>query len=211
MSKTRQTKLKGGHNVIMVDKQSGLTHVLASPRVRIPSDEVKEKVDDLVVIENPGAVTTNIPTKSEFSFRDESEESQAVVGNAFDEAFPEEDGHPQLFCPICGGLLREARRGNYVFVECMSCELAVLGDDSDDYEEAKENAWLTARQFIDDLPPVLRLQPGAEIQYLDDMFRRRTGIVAGRTRVSMRILLEDGQCIEPNKVVEWPWGKELAD
>lgn len=107
MSKTRQTKLKDGHNVIMVDKQSGLTHVLASHRVRIPSDEVKEKVEDL--------------------------------------------------------------------------------------------------------PPVLRLQPGAEIQYLDDMFRRRTGIVAGRTRVSMRILLEDGQCIEPNKVVEWPWGKELAD
>ena len=210
MSKTRQTKLKDGHNVIMVDKQSGLTHVLASHRVRIPSDEVKEKVEDLVVIENPCAVTTSVPTKNEFSFRDESVESSEVVDMAFDEAFPEEE-QPPLFCPICGGLLREARRGNYVFVECMSCELAVLGDDSDDYEEAKENAWLTARQFLDDLPPVLRLQPGAQIQYLDKMFSRRTGIVAGRTRVSMRILLEDGQCIEPNKVVEWPWGKELAD
>lgn len=154
---------------------------------------------------------TNIPTKSEFSFRDESVESQAVVEKAFDEVFPEEDGHPQLFCPICGGLLREARRGNYVFVECMSCELAVLGDDSDDYEEAKEKAWLTARQFIEELPPLLRLQPGAEIQYYDGMFHRHTGIVAGRTRVSMHILLEDGRSIEPSRIVEWPWGMEQAE
>lgn len=210
MSKTRHTKLKGGHNVIMVDKQSGLTHVLASHRVRIPSDEVKEKVEDLVVIENPCAVTTSVPTKNEFSFRDESVESQAVVENAFDEAFPEEE-QPPLFCPICGGLLREARRGNYVFVECMSCELAVLGDDSDDYEEAKEKAWLTARQFIEELPPLLRLQPGAEIQYYDGMFHRHTGIVAGRTRVSMRILLEDGRSIDPSRIVEWPWGMEQAE
>ena len=210
MSKTSNTKLKDGHNVIMVDKQSGLTHVLASHRVCIPSDEVKEKVEDLVVIENPCAVTTNVPTKNEFNFRDESVESSEVVDKAFDEAFPEEE-QPPLFCPICGGLLREARRGNYVFVECMSCELAVLGDDSDDPEVAKEKAWLTARQFIEELPPVLRLQPGDEIWYYDGMFHRHKGIVAGRTRVSMRILLEDGQCIEPNKVVEWPWGKELAD
>lgn len=183
---------------ISIDEANGLTHVcMANPRPKI----VKANT----------TAPTNIPTKSEFSSRDESVESQAVVERVFDEVFPEEDGHPQLFCPICGGLLREAHRGDYVFVECMSCSLAIDGYDSDDYEEAKENAWLTARQFLEDLPPVLRLQPGAEIQYLDDMFRRRTGIVAGRTRVSMRILLEDGQCIEPNKVVEWPWGKELAD
>lgn len=93
----------------------------------------------------------------------------------------------------------------------MSCSLAVQGCDNDDPETAYEEAWNNARFFIDHCPPVLRLQPGAEIQYLDDMFRRRTGIVAGRTRVSMRILLEDGQSIEPNKVVEWPWGMELAD
>ena len=211
MSKTSNTKLKDGHNVIMVDKQSGLTHVLASHRVCIPSDEVKEKVEDLVVIENPCAVTTSVPTKNEFSFRDESEESSVVVEKAFDEVFPEEDGHPQLFCPICGGLLREAHRGNYVFVECMSCELAVLGDDSDDPEVAKEKAWLTARQFIEELPPVLRLQPGAEIQYYDGMFHRHRGIVAGRTRVSMHILLEDGRSIEPSRIVEWPWGMEQAE
>ena len=182
---------------IIIDEANGLTHVYMS--------DFSPKI-----IKANTTAPTNIPTKSEFSFRDESEESQAVVENAFDEAFPEEE-QPPLFCPICGGLLREARRGNYVFVECMSCSLAVLGDDSDDYEEAKENAWLTARQFLDHCPPVLRLQPGVQIQYLDKMFSRRTGIVAGRTRVSMRILLEDGQCIEPNKVVEWPWGKELAD
>lgn len=93
----------------------------------------------------------------------------------------------------------------------MSCSLAVQGYDNDDPETAYEEAWNNARFFIDHCPPVLRLQPGDEIQYLDDMFRRRTGIVAGRTRVSMRILLEDGQCIEPNKVVEWPWGMERAD
>ena len=211
MSKTRQTKLKDGHNVIMVDKQSGLTHVLASHRVRIPSDEVKEKVEDLVVIENPCAVTTSVPTKNEFSFRDESVESSEVVDKAFDEAFPEEDGHPQLFCPICGGLLREAHRGSYEFIECTSCSLAIDGYVNDDLETPYEEAWNNARLFLDDLPPVLRLQPGAEIQYYDGMFHRHTGIVAGRTRVSMHILLEGGQCIEPNKVVEWPWGKELAD
>lgn len=183
---------------IVIDEANGLTHVYMS--------DLSPKI-----IKANTSAPTNIPTKSEFSFRDESVESQAVVEKAFDEVFPEEDGHPQLFCPICGGLLREAHRGNYVFVECMSCELAVLGDDSDDYEEAKEKAWLTARQFIEELPPVLRLQPGAEIQYLDSMYRRRTGFVAGRTRVSMRIVLEDGRSIEPKMVVEWPWGKEIAD
>lgn len=211
MSKTRQTKLKDGHNVIMVDKQSGLTHVLASHRVRIPSDEVKEKVEDLVVIENPCAVTTSVPTKNEFSFRDESVESQAVVDKAFDEAFPEEEGHPQLFCPICGGLLREARRGSYEFIECTSCSLAIDGYVNDDLETPYEEAWNNARLFLDDLPPVLRLQPGAEIQYYDGMFHRHTGIVAGRTRVSMHILLEDGRSIEPSRIVEWPWGMEQAE
>lgn len=183
---------------IVIDEANGLTHVYMS--------DLSPKI-----VKANTTAPTNIPTKSEFSFRDESVESQAVVEKAFDEAFPEEDGHPQLFCPICGGLLREAHRGNYVFVECMSCELAVLGDDSDDYEEAKEQAWLTARQFIEELPPVLRLQPGAEIQYFDGMFRRHTGIVAGRTRVSMHILLEDGRSIEPSRIVEWPWGMEQAE
>lgn len=183
---------------IVIDEANGLTHVYMSD------------LSPKIVKANTSA-PTNIPTKSEFSFRDESVESQAVVEKAFDEAFPEEDGHPQLFCPICGGLLEERRKGNYVFVECMSCELAVLGDDSDDYEEAKEKAWLTARQFIEELPPVLRLQPGDEIQYFDGMFRRHTGIVAGRTRVSMRILLEDGRSIEPGRIVEWPWGMEQAE
>lgn len=195
MSKTSNTKQI---TEIVIDEANGLTHVYMSD------------LSPKIVKANTSA-PTNIPTKSEFSFRDESEESSAVVEKAFDEVFPEEDGHPQLFCPICGGLLREARRGNYVFVECMSCELAVLGDDSDDYEEAKEKAWLTARQFIEELPPVLRLQPGSEIQYFDGMFRRHTGIVAGRTRVSMRILLEDGRSIEPGNIVEWPWGMELAE
>lgn len=81
-----------------------------------------------------------------------------------DEVFPEEEGPPQLFCPICGGLLREAHRGNYVFVECMSCSLAVQGSDDDNPETACEEAWNNARFFIDHCPPVLRLQPGAEIQ-----------------------------------------------
>lgn len=188
MSKTSNTKQI---TKIVIDEANGLTHVYMSD------------LSPKIVKANTSA-PTNIPTKSEFSFRDESVESQAVVEKAFDEVFPEEDGHPQLFCPICGGLLREARRGNYVFVECMSCELAVLGDDSDDYEEAKEQAWLTARQFIEGLPPVLRLQPGSEIQYYDGMFHRHTGIVAGRTRVSMHILLEDGRSIEPSRIVEWP-------
>lgn len=183
---------------IIIDEANGLTHVYMS--------DLSPKI-----VKANTTAPTNIPTKSEFSFRDESEESSAVVEKAFDEVFPEEDGHPQLFCPICGGLLREAHRGNYVFVECMSCELAVLGDDSDDYEEAKEKAWLTARQFIEELPPVLRLQPGAEIWYYDGMFHRHKGIVAGRTRVSMRILLEDGRSIEPGRIVEWPWGMEQAE
>lgn len=195
MSKTSNTKQI---TKIVIDEANGLTHVYMS--------DLSPKI-----IKANTTAPTNIPTKSEFSFRDESEESSAVVEKAFDEVFPEEDGHPQLFCPICGGLLREAHRGNYVFVECMSCELAVLGDDSDDYEEAKEKAWLTARQFIEELPPVLRLQPGSEIQYFDGMFRRHTGIVAGRTRVSMRILLEDGRSIEPGNIVEWPWGMEQAE
>lgn len=195
MSKTSNTKQI---TEIAIDEANGLTHVYMS--------DLSPKI-----VKANTSVPTNIPTKSEFSFRDESVESQAVVDKAFDEVFPEEDGHPQRFCPICGGLLREAHRGNYVFVECMSCELAVLGDDSDDYEEAKEKAWLTARQFIEELPPVLRLQPGDEIQYFDGMFRRHTGIVAGRTRVSMRILLEDGRSIEPGNIVEWPWGMEQAE
>ena len=208
MSKTSHTKLKDGHNVIMVDKQSGLTHVLASHRVCIPSDEVKEKVEDLVVIENPCAVTTSVPTKNEFSFRDESVESQAVVEKAFDDACLEEN---QLFCPICGGLLREAHHGNYEFIECTSCSLAIDGYVNDDPETAYEEAWNNARQFLEGLPPVLRLQPGAEIQYYDGMFHRHKGIVAGRTRVSMHILLEDGRSIEPSRIVEWPWGMEQAE
>lgn len=195
MSKTSNTKQI---TKIVIDEANGLTHVYMS--------DLSPKI-----VKANTTAPTNIPTKSEFSFRDESEESQAVVEKAFDEVFPEEDGHPQLFCPICGGLLREARRGNYVFVECMSCELAVQGDDSDDYEEAKEKAWLTARQFIEELPPLLRLQPGSEIQYFDGMFHRHKGIVAGRTRVSMRILLEDGRSIEPSRIVEWPWGMEQAE
>lgn len=210
MSKTSNTKQKDDHNVIMIDKQSGLTHVLASHRVRIPDDEVKGKIEDLSVIENPCTVTTNIPTKSEFASRDESVESQAVVEKVFEEVFPEEE-RPQMFCPICGGLLREAHRGDYVFVECTSCSLAIDGYDSDDYEEAKEEAWLSARQFLEGLPPVLRLQPGAEIQYYDGMFRRHKGIVAGRTRVSMHILLEDGRSIDPSMIVEGPWGMEQAE
>lgn len=208
MSKTSNTKQKDDHNVIMVDKQNGLTHVLASHRVRIPNEEIKGKVEDLAVIENPCTVTTNLPAKNEFSFRDESIETSEVVEKAFDDICPEEN---QLFCPICGGLLREAHHGNYEFVECMSCSLAVQGCDNDDPETAYEEAWREARFFIEDCPPVLRLQPGDKIQYFDGMFHRHTGIVAGRTRVSMRILLEDGRSIEPKMVVEWPWGKEIAD
>lgn len=183
---------------IVIDEANGLTHVYMSD------------LSPKIVKANTSA-PTNIPTKSEFSFRDESVESQAVVEKAFDEVFPEEDGHPQLFCPICGGLLREARRGNYVFVECMSCSLAVQGSDDDNPETACEEAWNNARFFIDHCPPLLRLQPGAEIQYYDGMFHRHTGIVAGRTRVSMHILLEDGRSIEPSRIVEWPWGMEQAE
>lgn len=194
MSKTSYTKQI---TEIAIDEANGLTHVYMSD----PSPKI---------VKANTTAPTNIPTKSEFSFRDESEESQAVVEKAFDEVFPEEE-QPSMFCPICGGLLEERRKGNYEFIQCASCALAVQGHDNDDPETAYEEAWDEARFFLDHCPPVLRLQPGAEIQYLDDMFSRRTGIVAGRTRVSMRILLEDGQCIEPNKVVEWPWGKELAD
>ena len=195
MSKTSQSKQI---TKIVIDEANGLTHVYMSD---LSSKIVKANT----------TAPTNIPTKSEFSSRDESVESQAVVEKVFDEVFPEEDGHPQLFCPICGGLLREAHHGNYEFIECTSCSLAIDGYVNDDPETAYEEAWNNARQFIDDLPPVLRLQPGAEIQYLDDMFRRRTGIVAGRTRVSMRILLEDGRSIEPSRIVEWPWGMEQAE
>lgn len=194
MSKTSNTKQI---TKIVIDEANGLTHVYMSD------------LSPKIVKANTSA-PTNIPTKSEFSFRDESVESQAVVEKAFDEAFPEE-GQPSMFCPICGGLLEERRKGDYEFIQCVSCSLAVQGCDNDDPETAYEEAWNNARFFIDHCPPVLRLQPGAEIQYLDDMFRRRTGIVAGRTRVSMRILLEGGRSVEPNKVVEWPWGKELAD
>lgn len=195
MSKTSNTKQI---TKIVIDEANGLTHVYMSD------------LSPKIVKANTSA-PTNIPTKSEFSFRDESVESQAVVEKAFDEVFPEEDGHPQLFCPICGGLLREARRGNYVFVECMSCSLAVQGSDDDNPETACEEAWNNARFFIDHCPPVLRLQPGSEIQYFDGMFHRHTGIVAGRTRVSMHILLEDGRSIEPGRIVEWPWGMEQAE
>lgn len=41
-------------------------------------------------------------------------------------------------------------------------------------EIAIDEAWNNARFFIDHCPPVLRLQPGAEIQYFDGMFRRHT-------------------------------------
>lgn len=194
MSKTSNTKQI---TKIVIDEANGLTHVYMSD------------LSPKIVKANTSA-PTNIPTKSEFSFRDESVESQAVVEKAFDEVFPEEDGHPQLFRPICGGLLREARRGNYVFVECMSCSLAVQGSD-DNPETACEEAWNNARFFIDHCPPVLRLQPGSEIQYFDGMFHRHTGIVAGRTRVSMHILLEDGRSIDPGRIVEWPWGMEQAE
>ena len=195
MSKTSNTKLI---TKIIIDEANGLTHVYMSD---LSSKIVKANT----------TAPTNIPTKSEFSSRDESVESQAVVEKAFDEVFPEEDGHPQLFCPICGALLREAHHGNYEFIECMSCSLAIDGYVNDDPETAYEEAWNNARQFIEELPPVLRLQPGAEIQYFDGMFRRHTGIVAGRTRVSMRILLEDGRSIEPGNIVEWPWGMEQAE
>lgn len=76
---------------IVIDEANGLTHVYMSD------------LSPKIVKANTSA-PTNIPTKSEFSFRDESVESQAVVEKAFDEAFPEEE-HPPLFCPICGGPL----------------------------------------------------------------------------------------------------------
>ena len=195
MSKTSQSKQI---TKIVIDEANGLTHVYMSD---LSSKIVKANT----------TAPTNIPTKSEFSSRDESVESQAVVEKVFDEVFPEEDGHPQLFCPICGGLLREAHHGNYEFIECTSCSLAIDGYVNDDPETAYEEAWNNARQFLEGLPPVLRLQPGDEIQYFDGMFRRHTGIVAGRTRVSMRILLEDGRSIEPSRIVEWPWGMEQAE
>lgn len=183
---------------ITIDEANGLTHVYMS--------DLSPKI-----VKANTTAPTNIPTKSEFSFRDESEESSVVVEKVFDEVFPEEDGHPQLFCPICGGLLEERRKGNYEFIQCASCSLAVQGYDNDDPETAYEEAWNNARFFLDHCPPVLRLQPGDEIQYFDGMFRRHTGIVARRTRVSMRILLEDGRSIEPGNIVEWPWGMEQAE
>ena len=85
MSKTSNTKQI---TKIVIDEANGLTHVYMSD------------LSPKIVKANTSA-PTNIPTKSEFSFRDESVESQAVVEKAFDEVFPEEDGHPQLFCPIC--------------------------------------------------------------------------------------------------------------
>lgn len=103
---------------IVIDEANGLTHVYMSD------------LSPKIVKANTSA-PTNIPTKSEFSFRDESVESQAVVEKAFDEAFPEEE-HPSLFCPICGGLLEERRKGNYEFIQCVSCSLAVQGCDNDD-------------------------------------------------------------------------------
>jgi hypothetical protein len=194
MSKTSNTKQI---TEIAIDEANGLTHVYMSD----PSPKI---------VKANTTAPTNIPTKSEFSFRDESEESSVVVEKAFDEAFPEEE-HPPLFCPICGGLLEERRKGNYEFIQCVSCSLAVQGCDNDDPETAYEEAWNNARFFIDHCPPLLRLQPGAEIQYFDGMFHRHKGIVAGRTRVSMHILLEDGRSIEPGRVVEWPWGMEQAE
>lgn len=182
---------------IVIDEANGLTHVYMS--------DLSPKI-----VKANTTAPTNIPTKSEFSFRDESVESQAVVEKAFDEVFPEEE-QPSLFCPICGGLLEERRKGNYEFIQCVSCSLAVQGCDNDDPETAYEEAWNNARFFIDHCPPLLRLQPGAEIQYFDGMFHRHTGIVAGRTRVSMHILLEDGRSIEPSRIVEWPWGMEQAE
>lgn len=81
-----------------------------------------------------------------------------------DEVIPEEE-QPPLFCPICGGLLREARRGNYEFIQCASCSLAVQGYDNDDPETAYEEAWNNARFFLDHCPPVLRLQPGRIVEW----------------------------------------------
>lgn len=65
---------------IVIDEANGLTHVYMSD----PSPKI---------VKANTTAPTNIPTKSEFSFRDESVESQAVVEKAFDEAFPEEE-HP---------------------------------------------------------------------------------------------------------------------
>lgn len=103
---------------IVIDEANGLTHVYMS--------DLSPKI-----VKANTTAPTNIPTKSEFSFRDESEESSVVVEKAFDEAFPEEE-HPPLFCPICGGLLEERRKGNYEFIQCVSCSLAVQGCDNDD-------------------------------------------------------------------------------
>lgn len=86
MSKTSNTKQI---TKIIIDEANGLTHVYMS--------DLSPKI-----VKANTTAPTNIPTKSEFSFRDESEESQAVVEKAFDEAFPEEE-QPSLFCPICGG------------------------------------------------------------------------------------------------------------
>lgn len=73
MSKTSNTKQI---TKIVIDEANGLTHVYMSD------------LSPKIVKANTSA-PTNIPTKSEFSFRDESVESQAVVEKAFDEVFPE--------------------------------------------------------------------------------------------------------------------------
>lgn len=86
MSKTSNTKQI---TKIAIDEANGLTHIYMSD----PSPKI---------VKANTSAPTNIPTKSEFSFRDESVESSEVVDKVFDEAFPEEE-HPSLFCPICGG------------------------------------------------------------------------------------------------------------
>lgn len=73
MSKTSNTKQI---TKIIIDEANGLTHVYMS--------DLSPKI-----IKANTTAPTNIPTKSEFSFRDESEESSAVVEKAFDEVFPE--------------------------------------------------------------------------------------------------------------------------
>lgn len=83
MSKTSNTKQI---TEIAIDEANGLTHVYMSD----PSPKI---------VKANTTAPTNIPTKSEFSFRDESEESSVVVEKAFDEAFPEEE--PASPCTSC--------------------------------------------------------------------------------------------------------------
>jgi hypothetical protein len=208
MSETSNTKQKDGHNVIMVDKQNGLTLVLASHRVRIPNEEIKGRVEDLAVIENPCTVTTNLPAKNEFSFRDESVETSEAVEKAFDDACLEEN---QLFCPICGGLLREEHRGNYVFVECMSCSLAVQGSDDDDPETACEEAWREARFFLDSCPPVLRLQPGDKLHFIDRPLKYQYYAVVTDVDVKDSWIRTDKGSCRPDDVLKWPWEIKQAE